>query len=227
MSARPSSPSAPAGMRLFWSSRSPYARKVMVVAHEVGLAERIALVRIRLPLDDPAAELLHRNPLGQLPTLALPDGRSLYDSLVICEYLDLLGSGPTMIPVLPIERIDALHRHALGQGVIDLAIRLLGERMRPIERQIDTQIERRRIALGRCFTQLETLAPTLERLAPDVGHVAIATGLGYLDFRLDELHWRHGRPHLAHWFEQFNQRPSMIATAFVDDLAAAAAGVKP
>ncbi|MCC6197901.1 MAG: glutathione S-transferase N-terminal domain-containing protein [Burkholderiales bacterium] len=211
-------------MRLFWSSRSPYARKVMIVAHEVGAAERIDCVRIRLPLLDAAAELLRFNPLGQIPTLVLADGRALFDSLVICEYLDAQGRGPNLVPVLPAERVDALHRHALGHGMIDLAIKLLAERMRPAARQIDTQIERRRVALVRGLDRLEELGPDLARLAPDLGHVAIAAALSYLDFRLDELTWRHGRSKLCDWFESFNQRPSMVGTAYVDDLAAASPG---
>lgn len=222
-----SSSTAQGQMRLFWSSRSPYARKVMIVAHEVGLAGQIELVRIRLPLADPAAELLQLNPLGQLPTLALPDGRALYDSLVICEYLDQQGNGPRMLPLLPAERLDALHRHALGQGVIDLAIRLLAERMRPPAQRLESETERRRVALGRCLDRLEPLAAKLHRLTPDLGHVAIAASLSYLDFRLAELAWRQGRPQLGQWHDTFNQRPAMSATAFFDDLAAPTAGGKP
>ncbi len=214
-------------MRLFWSSRSPYVRKVMVAAHELGLAEHLQCVRIRLPLEGSGAELLRLNPLGQIPTLALADGRALYDSLVICEYLDLLGSGPKLVPVLPMERIEVLQRHALAQGLTDLAIRLMGERMRAPALRSEIELQRRQVAIGRVLDELETRAGTFARLAPELGQVAIAAALAYLDFRLGELQWRHGRPVLGGWFETFARRPSMVATAFVDDLAAAAPAPAP
>ena len=207
------------GMRLFWSSRSPFVRKVMVVAHEVGLADQIQCVRTRVPLTDNAPPLLAFNPLGQIPTLVLPDGQSLFDSLVICEYLDLLGHGPKMLPVLPRARIDTLQRHALGHATADLAMHILAARRLPLEQQLPGVLQRRTATLERVLSRLDELVPVLAVVPPDLGHVAIACALSYIDFRRVQPDWRSGRGALGAWFADFAARPSMVATDFVDDLA--------
>ena len=95
-------------MKLYWSSRSPYVRKVMVVAHEAGLAEQIELERVVVSAYLPNTELLTTNPLGKIPTLVLDDGTAVYDSRVICEYLDGLHQGPRLFPQAGPERLQAL-----------------------------------------------------------------------------------------------------------------------
>jgi hypothetical protein len=114
-------------MKLHWSPRSPYVRKVMVAAHELGLADRLQTVRTVVGGTTPHAELMRENPLGKIPTLVLEDGTILYDSPVICEYLDTLHNGPKLFPAWP-ERLTALRRLALGDGMLDIALAWLGER---------------------------------------------------------------------------------------------------
>ena len=105
-------------MKLHWSPRSPFVRKVMIVAHERGLIDRIACVRTVAAMTKPHAELMQDNPLSKIPTLVLDDGRVLYDSPVICEYLDGLGSAPKLFPAAPAVRLDALRRQALGDNPV-------------------------------------------------------------------------------------------------------------
>ena len=117
-------------MKLHWSPRSPYVRKVMIAAHEMGLAGRLQTVRTVVGGTTPHLELMRENPLGKIPTLVLADGTIIYDSPVICEYLDTLHDGPKLFPAWP-ERLTALRRLALGDGMLDIALAWLGERFRP------------------------------------------------------------------------------------------------
>jgi len=104
-------------MKLHWSPRSPYVRKVMIVAHELGLADRLEIVRTVVGGITPHLELMRENPLGKIPTLVLEDGTILYDSPVICEYLDTLHAGEKLFPAWP-ERLTALRRLALGERAL-------------------------------------------------------------------------------------------------------------
>jgi len=107
-------------MKLHWSPRSPYVRKVMIVAHELGLTDRIETMRTVVGGTTPHVALMRENPLGKIPTLVLEDGSVLYDSPVICEYLDTLHDAPKLFPSWP-ERLLALRRLALGDGMLDIA----------------------------------------------------------------------------------------------------------
>ena len=121
-------------MKLHWSPRSPYVRKVMVAAHELGVTDRLEVVRTVVGGTTPHVELMRDNPLGKIPTLVLEDGTVIYDLPVICEYLDTLHDGPKLFPAWP-ERLTALRRLALGDGMLDIALAWLGERFRPAEKQ--------------------------------------------------------------------------------------------
>jgi glutathione S-transferase len=112
-------------MKLHWSPRSPYVRKVMIVAHELGLADRIETVRTVVGGMTPHLALMRDNPLGKIPTLVLEDDTVLYDSPVICEYLDTLHDGPKLFPPWP-KRLTALRRLALGDGMLDIALTWVG-----------------------------------------------------------------------------------------------------
>ena len=118
-------------MKLLWSSRSPFVRKVMVAAHEVGVASRIETERVLVGADKPNAEVMGANPLNKIPTLFLDDGTALYNSRVICEYLDTLHAGPKLIPADPAARFAALRRQSLGDGLMELNVLRLGEQNRP------------------------------------------------------------------------------------------------
>ena len=208
---------APMTMTLHWSPRSPYVRKVMIALAELGLAERVRTVRTVAGGTTPHLELMKVNPLGKIPTLELEDGSVLYDSTVILEYLDSLHGGARLFPVAFGERLVAVRRHALGQGMLDAALLLLGEGFRPPERQSEPHMALWRGKLVACADALEAEAPALSASGFTVGHLAIGVALGYLDFRFGALDWRQGRPGLAAWHAGFNDRPAVRANMPADD----------
>ena len=201
-------------MKLHWSPRSPFVRKVMIAAHELGLAERIETVRTVVALAAPNADLIPDNPMSKIPTLVLDDGTVLFDSLVICAYFDELAGGGRLLPREGMARWDALTRHAVANALLDMLLLWRQERERPPE--------------GRKAANLDAFAvkyrATLARMEADAaytdgfGLVAITTGiaLAYLDFRLPDLEWRRDHPRLRAWFETFDARPSARATQVVD-----------
>ena len=195
----------PETMKLHWSPRSPYVRKVMIVAHELGLADRLQIVRTTVGGTTPHRELMRENPLGKIPTLVLSGGTIIYDSPVICEYLDTLHNGPRLFPDWP-ERLTALRRLALGDGMLDIALAWLGERFRPGEKQIRN-----------CVAALEREAEALAASRFTIGHIAIGIALAYLDFRFADLDWRDGHPRLAAWQAMFDARPAVLANPPIDD----------
>ena len=198
-------------MTLHWSPRSPYVRKVMIAAHEMGLSDRLNTVRTVVGGITPHLELMRENPLGKIPTLVLEDGTILFDSPVICEYLDTLHGGPKLYPPSGPDRFIALRRHALGSGMIDMGLLLLGERSRPEAQRSAPHMELWTLKLRSGVAALEPQAEALAAAPFGIGHVAIGVALGYLDFRFDALQWRDGHPRLAAWYAGFLARPSVQA----------------
>ena len=204
-------------MKLHWSPRSPYVRKVMVVVHELGLADRIDCVRTLAATTKPSAELMLDNPLSKIPTLVLGDGTAIYDSPVICEYLDRLDGARRLFPTEQEERITALRRQALADGFMDFLILWRGELARPPEQRSQAHLQSYVVKLKAVLDALEGEAATLESSAWSIGHIAIGCVLSYLDFRFAEQNWRQGHPRLAAWHASFAERPAVRATAHVDD----------
>lgn len=204
-------------MILHWSPRSPYVRKVMIAIHEMGLQDRIQTVRTVAGGTTPHRELMKVNPVGKIPTLELPDGTAIYDSPVIIEYLDTLHDGAKLYPAAWPERLTALRRHALGQGMLDNALPLLSEGFRPADKQSEPHMALWRAKLIACADALEDEAEALAASPFSVGHIAIGVALGYLDFRFAALAWRDGRPKLTAWQADFDARPSVSANLPVDD----------
>ena len=130
-------------MKLHWSPRSPFVRKVMIVAHERGLVERITCVRTVAAMTKPHAELMRDNPLSKIPTLVRDDGVVIYDSPVICEYLDGLDGAPKLFPAGGEARLVALRRQALGDGFLDLLVLARNERERADPSEVSSQKHRR------------------------------------------------------------------------------------
>ncbi len=202
-------------MKLHWSPRSPFVRKVMIVAHETGLVDKLTLVRTVAASTRPHGELMRDNPLSKIPTLVLDDGRPLYDSPVICEYLDRLHAGPKLFPTELEARFTALRQQALGDGLLDLSVLWRDERMRqhPSDVHLASYAVRRNATLATMNAEIEHLSAT--PLA--IGHIAIACALGYLDFRFASEDWRADHPGLARWYAEFAARPSVRKTEPIDD----------
>lgn len=197
-------------MVLHWSPRSPYVRKVVVAAHELGLQDRISLVRTMVGGTTPHPALMRENPLGKIPTLVLADGTIIYDSPVVCEYLDRLAGG-SLFPTDWAARLVALRWQALGSGMLDIALLRLGERGRAeaIRSAPHEALWHGKIVC--CLDALEAEAATLAATPFNIGHIAIGVALGYLDFRFAAEAWQQGRPQLAAWQATFNARPSVAA----------------
>jgi len=196
-------------MQLFYSPTSPYARKCRVVARERGLMAELQEVACN-PMEDPAS--LHAsNPLGKVPCLVLADGMAIFDSPVIAEYLDGLGTAPALIPAAGSARFKVLVAAALAQGMTDAAFNSTMESRRPEAQQSPDALKRWRAAILR---GLDVMAEHLAGLPGDLtmGHVACGTLLGYLDLRHGGLEWRKGRDQLAGWYADFSARPSMQET---------------
>jgi len=202
-------------MKLHWSPRSPFVRKVMVVVHELGLADRITCVRTVAATTKPHADLMKDNPLSKIPTLVLDDGTVIYDSPVICEYLDALAGGPKLFPAEPAARLTALRRQALGDGILDMMVLLRDERMRANPSVVhQASVAARKAAV---LDSLEQEAPALGAAPFGIGHIAIGCALSYLDFRYADEDWRKDHPRIAIWHASFAARPSVRATEPLDD----------
>ena len=198
-------------MQLLYSASSPFVRKCLVSAHELALRERIELVAAAPHPVNRDRSVVARNPLGKIPTLITDEGSVLYDSRVICEYLNALGDGH-LLPARGPERWSVLVDQALADGLMDAAVLTRYEStVRPdnlrwtdwIAGQLDkvtcglADVERRAAGFG-------------DRV--DLGAIAVGCALDYLDFRFATLGWRAQYPATAKWFERFGERDSMAAT---------------
>ncbi|SEE72490.1 Glutathione S-transferase [Rhizobiales bacterium GAS188] len=198
-------------MKLFYSPTSPYVRKVLAVAHELGLAERIEnLPSAAHPVNRDRTIIPH-NPLGQVPTLILDDGTALADSRVICEYLDDLAGG-SLFPRSGAARWRALVDQSIGDGILVAA--LLGRyesAVRPAERLWSDWLNGQLDKVTTSLARLEAVAGSFAGRV-DIGTITSACALGYLDLRFPDLGWRSKHKATASWFEAFDQRPAMAAT---------------
>ncbi len=202
-------------MKLHWSPRSPFVRKVMIVAHELGLVDRLDCVRTVAATTQPHEGLMRDNPLSKIPTLVLADGTVIYDSPVICEYFDSLHDGRKLFPMALPERMTALRRLALGDGMLDFLLLWRNELTRPA--QSEPHLNTYRVKRTKCLESLEAEAGALERTPYDIGHIAIGCALSYIDFRFAGDGWRETHPRLAAWHAGIAARPSFRATEAVDD----------
>jgi glutathione S-transferase len=195
-------------VKLFYSPTSPYVRKVMACAIARGLEARIEKVPCN-PHDSPPA-LLEANPLSKVPCLVTDDGFALFDSPVICEYLDSRGEALPLFPAQGAARWPALRQQAMADGILDAAVTGRGELGKPREAARDATIARFKAVIARTLDVLEAEPP--HKLV-DIGSIAVACALGYLDFRYAGDPWRGTRPQLAAWQEAFAQNPCIADTA--------------
>lgn len=208
-------------MTLHWSPKSPYVRKVDIVAHETGLNPWIDRVRTVVAMTEPNAPLMRDNPLSKIPTMVLADGRKLFDSVVICEYLDSLHDGPKLFPATGDARWDALRRHAQANGLLDLLIYWRNERNRPDGERSPVHLAAYAAKVAATLDRWDDEAPRLVDAPFDIGQVGLGCALGYLDFRFEDLNWTLGRPALSAVYQTFRARASAQATEVVDDSATA------
>ena len=199
-------------MTLHARPASPFARKVRVVAIETGTIDRIHVMMAQSPEESRKVVPSH-NPLVKIPVLVLEDGTSLYDSRVIAEYLDSLHDRTRLFPQSGAERWRVLKLQALGDGIGDAGAAMGGELGRPDGQRSDAAVARQWEKITNATRALEDDMAQLDGVI-NIGQIAVATGLGYCDFRLTEHQWRDGRPKLAQWIAAFNERPAMKATFF-------------
>lgn len=194
-------------MKLRYSLTSPFVRKVRMTAMECGV--ELALVATNAWA--PETDLVQDNPLCKVPALVLDNGEVLYDSPVICEYLDTLHSGHKLFPQDSQERFRQLKLQALADGIMDAAVQIRIETaIRPEDKRWTGWIERQQAAITRALDALEK----------DVGHwdgvfligpITVVAALSYLEFR-QVCDWRHQRPHLARWHQTIHNRRSVYET---------------
>jgi glutathione S-transferase len=196
-------------MKLFYSPTSPFVRKVVACAITRGLDSRIERIPTEAHASQPA--LLAVNPLSKVPALLTEDGVALFDSPLICEYLDTVGDEPPLFPAHGANRWAALRFQALADGMMDAAVMARGETLRPQEAARQANIERQMVAVARALALLEEHPPS-DGL-PDIGGISVACALGYLDFRYAADAWRAHHPRLAHWFAAFSALPGIADTA--------------
>jgi glutathione S-transferase len=195
-------------MKLAYSPASPYVRKVNACAIARGIDGQIE--RWKVATTDPA--LVAFNPLSKVPTLILDDGTMLYDSPVICEYLDSVGSAPKLFPAAGPARWKALAQEALGDGILDATQPRRRELTLPQDEGRKAYIELQRGKVTRALAVLEKEAGALGELTT-IGEITVGCALGYLDFRYANEPWRPGHPKLEAWYAKVAKLPPLAQTA--------------
>lgn len=197
-------------MKLLQAGPSPFVRKVLVTLHETGQFNQVEQVMVEASPVTPDPALIAANPVGKIPALVRPDGPTLYDSRVICRFLDARAGGG----LYPESRIwDTLVLEATADGIMDAAVLIVyEERFRAREMVSMEWIEGQWGKVARALDALETRWMSHLAGRMDMGHIAVACALGYLDFRHDARKWRVGRPALTAWYDGFAKRESMVAT---------------
>ena len=199
-------------MRLYHAPASPFVRKVMILLHEAGAADRVTLVPASGTPLAPGSMPVDRNPLGKIPALERDDGPTLYDSRVICRYLDdLLQAG--LYPAPP-HLWETLVLEATADGIADAAVLMRYEdHVRPEASRSPEWVAAQWAKVDRALTALESRWISHLNGPLDIGQIALGAALGYLDFRQPDRDWRATRPALAAWWNSFARRPALQATA--------------
>ena len=199
-------------MKLFGSPGSPYARKVRVVLAEKQIPHEYVVARGSAP----GSPVPQYNPLGKVPTLVLDDGRALYDSPVIVEYLDTMGKGPRLIPEAPAERIEVLRWQALGDGIAEATVNINHDLREPKEKQHAPEwFQRQRDKIDRGLATIEKDLGSAQFCFGGrftLADIAVGYAVSYLDFALPDVEWRKASPKLAKLAERLYARPSFATT---------------
>jgi len=200
----------PKKMQLHWSPKSPYVRKVMVVAIETGMIDMLETIRTVATVYKPNPTLMQDNPLSKVPTLKLGNSEVLYDSAVICEYLD--AQAKTVLFPQGEQRWQALRWQALGDGLLDTIVLWRHERERAEPARSPELLHAYHTKTVSALHCLEAELPNLKAAPFSIGHISLGCALGYLDFRMADLDWRTSGGDLAHWYSEIMKRPSFIET---------------
>jgi len=195
-------------MKLQYSPNSPYVRKVVVLAIELGLDGAIVNDAVTLSPYEPNPDVVKLNPLGKIPVLEGEDGMSLFDSTVACEYLSAKAGDGQWFPAAGPRRWHALRLNALANGMLEAAQLVRFEQSRPEAFRYAKWSEAQLGKVRRGFAFLEGHLPAQD----DIGSIAVACAIGWLDFRFPDLGWRQTAPALAQWFAAFSERPSFAST---------------
>ncbi|MEP3846803.1 MAG: glutathione S-transferase [Paracoccaceae bacterium] len=196
-------------MKLLMSPASPFVRKVLVLLHETKQIDDVVMQSVQAGIGSTEAALKAANPVGKIPALVRDEGPTLYDSRVICRFFDArAGAG-----LYPEHGWDSLVLESTADALMDAAVLMVYEaRFRPEEKQSVEWIENQWIKVEGALNALNSRWLSHLEAPLDIGHIAVASALGYLDFRHDARNWRVGRDGLANWFERFSGRESMRAT---------------
>lgn len=196
-------------MKLLMSPASPFVRKVLVLLHETKQIDDVVMQSVQAGIGNTEAALKAANPVGKIPALVRDEGPTLYDSRVICRFLDArAGAG-----LYPENGWDSLVLESTADALMDAAVLMVYEaRFRPEEKQSVEWIENQWIKVEGALNALNSRWLSHLEAPLDIGHIAVASALGYVDFRHDARNWRVGRDGLANWFERFSDRDSMRAT---------------
>ena len=200
-------------MKQFFAPASPFARKVLASAHELGLADALTLVPATVSPVEKDKTIAPHNPAAKIPTLVTASGQAIYDSRVICEYLDAQAGGGKLFPHGE-ARWPALVLQSLCDEALDACLLARYETvLRPESLRWNDWIDGQMHKVSSTLDALE--ANWIHHLAAhvDIGVIAACCLPAYLDFRFAHVDWRAGRPRLTAWFEGFSRRPSMALTA--------------
>ena len=198
-------------MKLYHSQTSPYVRKCMFIAHHLGLADQIEKLPSAASPVNRDQTIIPSNPLGKVPTMIADDGTVLFDSRVICEYLDELGKGG-FFPATGASRWRVLTEQALADGILDAALLARYEAtLRPESLRwsewMAGQLDKINVGLAHIEKSFDASDDRV-----DIGRVSLGCALGYLDFRFGDLGWRSKCPKLGAWYDKFSKLPAMEAT---------------
>ena len=209
-------------MKLYYSTTSPYSRKVRLFVRESSLDSQIEEIIVN-PFSDDKEALIKANPLGKIPTLVLDNGEALYDSPVICYYLDSLLDHASLIPTS--HSLDVLQWQALSDGLTDATYNIAIERRaRPKEEQSPKWIANWSIEIQRTLEHIESHIDDLNKFGSDItlAHLSLASAISYLELRLPEALYKSEHPQviaypkIMNWYEKFKTRPSMLDTQLHD-----------
>lgn len=206
-------------MTLLWSSRSPFVRKVVWVASELGVLDRITISPQLVSITTMNADVMADSPLNKIPALILQQGgqrRTIWGSHLICEWLIRSFGDGRLLPAEPEAWLDSARIEVLADGMLDLLILVFEESRRPDPMRSTRHVAAWLAKISNGLDHLERHAVDLERQGTTLGTLAVAALLGYLDFRFADLEWRKGRGQLAAWFAPFGMRPSIRENGFID-----------